>query len=106
VIVQRAEPDWSGETIPRLTLLTDLHAAREKLADAQSLPRTWSTTSPIVLERAGLLASLEAYAAALTAHHLPVPPRIRDDLRLHRNLAALKPRDRDGAGSVYLWPPA
>jgi hypothetical protein len=29
---------------------------------------------------------MEAYTAALTARQLPIPPRLRDDLRLHRAL--------------------
>jgi hypothetical protein len=36
--------------------------------------------------RAKLLACMEAYSAALTARQLPIPPRLRDDLRLHRAL--------------------
>src|SRR5215207_9779675 len=36
--------------------------------------------------RAELLACMEAYSAALTARQLPIPPRLRDDLRLHRAL--------------------
>jgi hypothetical protein len=36
--------------------------------------------------RAKLLACMEAYSAALTARQLPIPRRLRDDLRLHRAL--------------------
>ena len=36
--------------------------------------------------RVKLLACMEAYSAALTARQLPIPPRLRDDLRLHRAL--------------------
>lgn len=101
MIVQPAKPDRLAKTRPRLTfLLSDLHAAREKLTEAQGFTRKWSATSPVLLERARLLASLEVYAAALTAQHFPVPPRIRDDLHLHRTLATLRPRDRDGAARV------
>jgi hypothetical protein len=41
--------------------------------------------------RRELLHSLEAYVAALTSRHLPVPPRLRDELSLQR---ALVPRAR------------
>lgn len=33
-----------------------------------------------------LLTSLEACAAALTERHLPIPPTLRDELRLRRRL--------------------
>ena len=33
-----------------------------------------------------LLFCLEAYATALTAQHLPIPPTLRDELRLRRRL--------------------
>ena len=36
--------------------------------------------------RARLLAALEAYAAALDSRHLPLPPSIRDELRLRRGV--------------------
>ena len=39
------------------------------------------------LARASLLASLEAYASALTDRGLTAPPNLRDELALQRNLA-------------------
>jgi hypothetical protein len=37
--------------------------------------------------RQALLISLEAYALGLSKRHLPVPPRLRDELFLQRQLA-------------------
>lgn len=36
--------------------------------------------------RTRLLAALEAYVAALESRHLPVPPTIRDELRIRRGM--------------------
>lgn len=70
-------------------LLAELHSARAALAQELSRPRN----GPPVEGRLTLLACLEAYTAALTARRLPIPPRIRDDLRLQR---AFFPAGRDG----------
>lgn len=61
-------------------LLAELHSARAALAQELSQPRN----GPPVERRVTLLACLEAYTAALTARRLPIPPRVRDDLRLQR----------------------
>lgn len=61
-------------------LLDELMSARAALADELSRPRK----GPAVHGRTRLLACLEAYSAALTARRLPIPPRLRDDLRLQR----------------------
>lgn len=44
--------------------------------------------------RRGLLASLEAYAGGLSTRGLPVPPRLRDELSLQRQLASCPDRAR------------
>jgi hypothetical protein len=36
--------------------------------------------------RDGLLSAMEAYAAELTRRRVPIPPRLRDDLRLLRRV--------------------
>lgn len=64
------------------SLLGDLLAARMMVAQDVTQGRN-QRPSP---HRAKLLACMEAYAAALTARQLPIPPRLRDDLRLHRGL--------------------
>lgn len=69
-------------------LLAELLAARAALALELSRPRN----GPPVDARMTLLACLEAYAAALTERRLPIPPRMRDDLRLQR---AFFPPSRD-----------
>ncbi|HEV7654613.1 MAG TPA: hypothetical protein VGP36_07740 [Mycobacteriales bacterium] len=63
-------------------LLVDLLAARA--AVAHDLTPT-SNRRPIE-ERKRLLACMEAYVAGLTSRQLPIPPRLRDELRLHRAL--------------------
>ena len=64
------------------SLLVDLLAA--KCAVAHDLTPGRNRQPPP--SRAKLLACMEAYSAALTARQLPIPPRLRDDLRLHRAL--------------------
>lgn len=41
----------------------------------------------LVLAHRSLLQAMEAYAFELTDHHLPIPSRLRDELRLHRRIA-------------------
>ena len=72
------------------SLLGDLQAART-LAAQDVTPGRNQRPSP---QRAKLLACMEAYAAALTARRLPIPPRLRDDLRLLRGLC--RPESDDG----------
>lgn len=64
------------------SLLLDLLAARAAVARDTTQARNRRPTA----DRAKLLACMEAYSAALTARQLPIPPRLRDDLRLHRAL--------------------
>ena len=64
------------------SLLVDLLTAKDAVAH-DATPGRNHQPSP---GRARLLACMEAYSAALTARRLPIPPRLRDDLRLHRAL--------------------
>ena len=64
------------------SLLVDLLTAKDVVAHDLTPGRNHQP-SPA---RAKLLACMEAYSAALTARQLPIPPRLRDDLRLHRAL--------------------
>lgn len=64
------------------SLLVDLLAARDAVAHDLTPGRNHQPSPG----RARLLACMEAYSAALTARQLPIPPRLRDDLRLHRAL--------------------
>jgi len=64
------------------SLLADLLTAKDAVAHDQTPGRN-HRPPPC---RAKLLACMEAYSAALTALRLPIPPRLRDDLRLHRAL--------------------
>jgi hypothetical protein len=64
------------------SLLVDLLTAKDAVAH-DSAPGRNHRPPP---GRAKLLACMEAYSAALTARQLPIPPRLRDDLRLHRAL--------------------
>ena len=64
------------------SLLVDLLAAKDAVAHDLTPGRNHQSPPG----RAKLLACMEAYSAALTARQLPIPPRLRDDLRLHRAL--------------------
>ena len=73
------------------SLLVDLLSARDAVANDLTQGRHHQPSPG----RAKLLACMEAYSAALTARQLPIPPRLRDDLRLHR---ALYSPNADGTG--------
>jgi hypothetical protein len=61
-----------------------LAAARSALeADRGNLPRLESTTEAAQAE---VLDCLETYVEALTTRGVPIPPNLRDELRLRRNL--------------------
>jgi hypothetical protein len=69
--------------------LVSLHA---KLVDARSAVRADRSVSVRMPERsnaaeADLLECLEAFTAALTTRHLPIPRGLRDELRLRRGLS-------------------
>jgi hypothetical protein len=64
------------------SLLVDLLTAKDAVAHDLAQGRNHRPPPG----RAKLLACMEAYSAALTARRLPIPPRLRDDLRLHRAL--------------------
>ena len=70
--------------IPRPTLTDlrfDIQAARETVRARRSTP-----VLPLQLASAHriLLAALEAYADELGRRRIPIPPRLRDELRLQR----------------------
>ena len=62
-------------------LRSDIQAARETVRLSRSTP-----VVPLQLASAhrSLLAALEAYADELDRRRIPVPPRLRDELRLQR----------------------
>lgn len=68
-------------------LLADL---REAMATAQvevaNQRRPPSDANLLAIARSHHVAAMIAYEEALNALHLPVPPRLRDDLRLLRRL--------------------
>ncbi len=64
------------------SLLLDLIEARAAVARGSTPARNRRPTP----DQARLLACMEAYSAALAARQLPIPPRLRDELRLHRSL--------------------
>jgi hypothetical protein len=68
-------------------LLADL---REAMANAQlevaNQRRPPSDANLLSIARSHHVAAMIAYEEALTALHLPVPPRLRDDLRLLRRV--------------------
>jgi hypothetical protein len=70
-------------------LQEQLAAARESVQSQRSGPQPLPSRRRIAT--ADLLACLEAFVAALRARRLPIPPRIRDELRLRRALS--RPED-------------
>jgi hypothetical protein len=68
-------------------LLDDVNRARTALERVRgSAPQARMSTLDA---RAHLLLALEAYADGLASQHCPLPYKLRDELRLHRQLAGL-----------------
>ena len=65
-------------------LLDDVAAARSVLNAERGNPQR--VVSHTEAAQAELLDRLEAYAAALSARGMPLPPHLRDELRLRRRL--------------------
>ena len=63
-------------------LLRQVQSARASIEALRAHTRSLASNP----EQVRLLQSLEQYVAALNAHHLPVPPAIRDELALQRCL--------------------
>jgi hypothetical protein len=75
-------------------LAANIRAAREVVAAMRIAP----VVQPVLLSaRQNLLRAMEAYALELTARRLPIPPQLRDDLRLLRYLRR-QPTDRAQLG--------
>jgi hypothetical protein len=71
---------------PRRTLAElagDVRAARDEVAARRMSPVAQLT---LLSARQELLRVMEAYSDELTARRLPVPPQLRDDLRLYRDI--------------------
>ena len=79
-------PERSSATDEMLALLMgELQKARADWAAERGEARHGGSPAESPA-RARLLAALEAYAAALDSRHLPLPPSIRDELRLRRGV--------------------
>lgn len=74
-------PVESGQSRVLGWLSADVRSAREQVAASRA---TTAVNGQLAAARQWLLRALEAYAAALTERRLPVPPRLRDELRLLR----------------------
>ena len=59
----------------------DVRLARQEVAARRMSPVTQSS---LLSARQELLRVMEVYSDELTARRLPIPPQLRDDLRLHR----------------------
>lgn len=71
---------------PRRTLASmaeDVRAARIEVAERRMSP---VTPTSLLSARQELLRVMEVYSEALTSRRLPVPPQLRDDLRLYRDI--------------------
>lgn len=64
-------------------LVSDVHTARAGVHLSRMNP---VVRADLVLAHHVLLDALEAYASGLAGRHLPIPPRLRDELRLQRRI--------------------
>lgn len=64
-------------------LATDVRRAREAVLARRVAPVVWED---LVRAQRALLRAMEAYVVELGVRRLPVPHRLRDDLRLQREL--------------------
>ena len=64
-------------------LATDVHLAREAVRAHRFAPVVWEDLNEA---QSCYLRAMEVFVRELTARHLPVPHRLRDDLRLQRHL--------------------
>jgi hypothetical protein len=71
-------------------LLTEVVRSRDALTAARRR-QAESGTSTVVVARQELVAALAAYTACLVAGGVPVPYRMRDELRLLRGLDLPRP---------------
>lgn len=62
-------------------LASDVRVARQLVQARRMAP---VVPHDLVLAHDALLRAMEAYVAELTVRRLPIPPRLRDDLRLQR----------------------
>lgn len=67
---------------PLDVLWDELVSARAAVVEARQGPQ--GSASMTDTARHDLIMALEAYTAELAAHNLPIPYRLRDDLRLQR----------------------
>ena len=74
-------------------LLDEVHKASDEVSRLRRAPLP---PDRLAAARQSLLAALESYAAELTARRLPVPPRLRDDLRLQRSIGTQPGTSREG----------
>jgi hypothetical protein len=72
-------------------LAADIQVAREEV---RRLRRGPVAHDRLLAARQTLLRAMEAYAEELTVRHLPIPRKLRDDLRLQHSLR----RERGAAG--------
>ena len=61
----------------------DVRVAREEVAAQRISPVVQAT---LLSARQELLRVMQVYSDELTARRLPIPPQLRDDLRLHRDI--------------------
>lgn len=73
-------------------LLDDLASARLEVGRLRHAP---DERLRLVAARSALLSAMESYEAALTERGLPIPWKLRDDLRLHRSIGAPRATARD-----------
>ena len=80
------QTDAGSVPAPRRSLAEmaeDVRLARQEVAARRMSPVTQSS---LLSARQELLRVMEVYSDELTARRLPVPPQLRDDLRLYRDI--------------------
>jgi hypothetical protein len=63
-------------------LAADVRRAREEVQRLRGVP----ASAALHAAHESLLEAMERYAAALSVRHLPLPARLRDELRLQRRI--------------------
>jgi hypothetical protein len=72
-------------------LMRAIQLARDDVQARRSVPGAHELLRSA---RHSLLTAMEAYADELTARRLPIPPKLRDELRLQRQVRRARPGSR------------
>ena len=82
MVVRARVPGGAGSNSLSV-LATDVRRARQNVLARRMAPVVWED---LVRAQRTLLRAMEAYVSELVLRRLPIPHRLRDDLRLQREL--------------------